>query len=366
MTVLHRLFSLSLALCCGPGFLSAQSLTVYPGDATNNGAVTSNDFLYLGLAYNYSGPPRPGSNNGLEFEPQPAQPWAYTFPNGANFAHADADGDGLVNYFYDAFPLYVHYGLQRPGIPIPEPILTGEPGVDPALMLDDSDVQDGVYNGQSFTLPLVLGTVNAPVEDLYGLAFSVFVDTQFVRASDLDFNFNESSWANPDNDRIYMTKVVAPDRLDVAWVRTDHNQRDGFGRIAQASIIIVIDVIDFQQSFQLRLDSVRMIDKFGNQLPVVGDTVTITVLPDAIAAGTDPSRTSFRLGPNPVQDRLRFDGAEEVERLALFNALGQPVLVARPLARSGEIALPPLPPGMYLVEVQTAHGRLLRKIQIRQ
>ena len=77
-----------------------QQVTVWPGDTDNNGLVNNLDFLQIGLAYNYLGTVRDTAT--VQWSGQTASPWT-TNPAGINSAYADANGDGLVNYFYDAF-----------------------------------------------------------------------------------------------------------------------------------------------------------------------------------------------------------------------------------------------------------------------
>lgn len=348
--------------------LRSQVLEVYPGDANNNGVVNNVDFLYLGLAYNYIGPERdPVAGNGLPFLPLPATPWQYEFFNGVNFAHADCNGDGLVNYFYDAFPLYVNYGQMRPDSVVADVFPPGLAGIDPAVHFDKSALPDEVNGGQQFNLPILLGDAQHPVEDLYGIAFSVFVDPAYVDADDVNFNFNELSWANPDNDRVFLYKKVSGERIDVAWVRTDHNQRDGFGRIGTADFIIIIDVIGVQQDFMMRIDSVKMIDKFGNQTAVAGDTVIIHMNSDGQPTSVDDAPSaSLRVQPNPVEHRLHVEYVDMIDQITLVNAMGQPVVREQISSNQAEIALPSLPSGIYLLEIRTASGLYVQKIQIQQ
>lgn len=363
--MIRFLFVLILVVT-GASVLRSQILQVYPGDANNNGVVNNVDFLFLGLAYNSFGPERdPVAPNGLAFLPQPATPWPSQFFNGVNFAHADCNGDGIVHYFYDAFPLYVNYGQMRPDSVTADVFPPGLAGVDPAVHFDHSALPNSLSGGQTFSLPIMLGDAQHPVEDLYGIAFSVFLDPDYVDADDVDFNFNELSWANPDNDRIFMYKKVSNERIDVAWVRTDHNQRDGYGRIGIADFIIIIDVIGYQQDFVMRIDSVKMIDKFGNQTAVAGDTIVVHLSPDGQATDVDSAHEKdFIARPNPADRHLTVKHEDIIEQITLVNALGQPVFQVKPKQNSANLDLPFLPSGIYLLEIRTTEGINLQTLQI--
>lgn len=363
-----RFLLVVILVSSGASLLRSQALQVYPGDANNNGVVNNVDFLYLGLAYNSIGPERdPVAGNNLSFLPQPAAPWPFQFFNGANYAHADCNGDGIVNYFYDAFPLYVNYGQIRPDSVTADVFPPGLPGVDPAVRFDHNALPAYLNGGQHFSLPIELGDAQHPVEDLYGIAFSVFIDPDYVDADDVDFNFNELSWANPDNDRIFLYKKVSNERIDVAWVRTDHNQRDGFGRIGTADFIIIIDVIGYQQDFIMRIDSIKMMDKFGNQTAVAGDSIVVHVAPDGQSTGVDAAQADdVVIQPNPASRHLYVAHPDPIGQITLVNALGQAVLQAQPEQTSATLDLPPLPSGIYLLEIRTEKGTYLRTIQIQQ
>ncbi|MCB9353884.1 MAG: T9SS type A sorting domain-containing protein [Lewinellaceae bacterium] len=348
----------------------SQNLSVYPGDVTDNGVVNNVDFLHLGLAYNFFGPQRDTViGNGLGFVPQPAYAWPFQFANGTNFAFADCNGDGVVNYFYDAFPIYVNYGLQRDTGVSPDLFVPGLPGIDPMLKFDGSALPGELHPGMSFTLPITLGDAQMPVEDLYGVAFSVIIDPLYIDANDVSFNFTQPSWANPDGDRIYMYKKVSDERIDVAWVRTDHNSVNGFGTIGVANFyIIIIDVIGYEQDVPIRIESIRMIDHFGNETLVAGDTLMLHIVEEENQQ-TDtqsPEDARLRIWPNPASDYLHIHADFEIQQLMLVNALGQPVIRLGDPGEAVQLPLAGLPAGMYVLELQSPGGVLTRTIRIQK
>lgn len=353
----HLLFFLLFSLT-GFAILKSQPLQVWPGDANNNGVVNNVDLLQIGMAYNNFGPERAVISSA--WQPQPATPWPLVAGNGVNMAYTDANGDGLVHFYYDAFPVYVHYGLTH-GTVTPDLFPPGIPGVDAPLFLDTFGSPIQVLGGAVLHLPLVLGTPAVPVEDLYGLAFSLHVDPAIIDVDDVSVNLDQISWANPDNDRIYATYPVSETRLDIAWVRTDHNERSGDGPVGIVSFIIIDDVVSLEEQFQIRIDSIHLIDRFGNQTAVAGDTLQITLLPDALTSTSRPGKTNApRVWPNPAHDRLRLRAAGVIQQAELSDALGRIVARLEPGMPEAEWPLPALPPGVYWLEVQL-HDRIFRQ-----
>jgi hypothetical protein len=346
--------------------LQSQTIKVWPGDANNNGVVNNLDFLYLGLGYNYFGSARDSIN--VNWSAQTAQPWNLLLnsasSNFPNLAYTDCNGDGIVNYNYDAFPIYVHYGLTHDTVN-QEIFIQGLPGIDPKLALDSSALPVTVQSGQQLNLPIVLGSSDLPVNDLYGLAFTVFVDPDFVDADQVQISFNEISWANPDNDRIFSVYRVSPERLDVAWVRTDHNDRNGFGKMGKFNFIVIDDVVDLQSQFNIRIENIKMIDKYGNESTAEGDTLTITVQPDALLDDDNLRNNQFlHIYPNPAKEQINVDSRQNIEQLALINTLGQRVLTVFPQQLKTVLDVSGLFSGIYLLEVHSEKGVRLEKIQI--
>jgi len=75
--------------------LAAQEAVIWPGDASDNGKVNGIDMLYWAHAYGTKGEPRPDASSDWSAQ-QMGAPWNERYPDGHNFAYADADGDGRI------------------------------------------------------------------------------------------------------------------------------------------------------------------------------------------------------------------------------------------------------------------------------
>ncbi|MEZ4921431.1 MAG: hypothetical protein R2792_20215, partial [Saprospiraceae bacterium] len=221
--------------------LRAQQVTVFPGDANNNGVVNNVDVLYIGMAHGFIGPARDSSLGNFPFEPVSAEAWPFTFDNGVNYAHADCDGDGYIHYLYDLFPILFNYNQSNPIFSNPETFNPGIPGIDPPIFFDTTNIPAAINGTQIISLPIVLGTEDQPVDDLYGIAFSIITDGEFAPATEVEIDLSDPSWANTDGDNFYMYVPIDENRIDVAWTRTDQNMKSGFGPIGRADFIIIID-----------------------------------------------------------------------------------------------------------------------------
>jgi Secretion system C-terminal sorting domain len=344
-----------------------QSLLVYPGDINNNGVVNKIDFLQLGLGYHFIGPPRNILGSNISFIPQVSPLWLFQLPGSLNMAYADCDGDGIVGFYNDGQAIIQNYGLERlfPA-PTNDVYPLADPELDPKLSFEDTNLPAQVNAGQVLNVPIVLGDSLMPASDIYGIAFSIFTDPTYIDLSLSKVDFTQSSWANPDNDRIFMYKKTAPDRMDVSWVRTDQNHRSGYGPIGVAEFVIIVDVVGLQQQIDIGIDSIYVIDKFGNVKAAVGDTITI--------GGNEASSSSIRentlsdqvrLIPNPATDYVLAEADFPFDRIEVYHLNG--TLIFRQMIEHQTKALIDLSKcdhdGMYLFKMTSDKGTVFKKLQ---
>ncbi len=347
--------------------LMGQFVQVWPGDANDNGAVNNVDFLYLGLGYNYVGPVRPNASNAFTGQPVPI--WSFALGpasanSGFNFAYSDCNGDGIINFPNDAIPIYAHYGMTH-GTVIPDVFPIGIQGVDAPLYFDLSAQDSVVHPGDTMSLPIHLGTSSLPIQDFYGIAFSIFVDTNWIDLNDAQIVAAPlGTWVNNDGDRITLVYRPANNRLDIAIVRTDHNERSGSGYIGKLDFIIIDDVVGFQEQLQLRIDSIRLIDGVGNVTAVAGDIVNFSI-ENPVAENPEPAPSpKIEIYPNPAQDVLLLNAHIQSGRMIIYDMWGRRVMDTALNASTQEFRLPPLPNGTYLVELKSEHVVHRQKLQI--
>lgn len=346
----HKQNLLLLLLLCS--LLTVRSQTpfvVWPGDANNNGIVNNNDLLQLGLAYNFFGPVRSTVNS--NWLAQTATPWNLNFANGLNLAYADCNGDGLINFVYDAFPIYVHYGKTH-GTPTPDVYPIGVQGVDAPLAFDHT-VANGIYApGNNLSIPILLGTAALPIDNFYGIAFSIQLDSTLMDVDQVKINFDGLSWINPDNDRIFSTYRASNSRLDVGWVRTDRNNQSGHGSIGVFEFIIIDNVVTVHQpEIKIIIDNIRLIDRFGNETAVAGDTLVLQMQPEVLSGSNLPSTNHLTIAPNPAKDFLYLSAPETIHTIRLFDMTGRLVTTYEPEQTDVKWALPPMPNGLYICEI---------------
>ncbi len=329
------------------GPVSCQMENVWPGDANSDNIVQHFDLLPIGLAFGEQGPLRAqAEDRATVWEGVFALPWAKDFANGLNYKHADCNGDGVVNE-YDVEAIRQNYGRNH-GPPLAAVDLPTT-DTDPIILVDvpaAGDLQDGA----SFRIPIILGEENNPVEDIYGVAYSIDFDPRFIDPTSLRIEYPVSWLGGEGVNMITLDRVFADEgRIDVAMTRIDQNEVSGFGPIG--FLHGIIDDIAGAAEAQIEVQGVLAIDLIQNPVPIRLEPPAILRLnPDILPPDV---RSVIYIYPNPTQDWINIVNNRqlEVEALDIFNAHGQRVLAGLQL-ENGRLSLGKLGAGVYFLRMK--------------
>lgn len=369
MKYIYRLLlSLSL-LCCTQYSLWGQIL---PGDADNNGRVENYDVLYTGYAYGEIGPSRIGESpeDDLEFI---SLLWESIFPSGVNFAYADADGNGAVD-FVDLITISTNYGAEH-GMVVTNQYLEGVPGVDPAIDFDRSAVPPVISENSTIQIPLYLGSAEQPLLDVNGIAFSIEYDAALIADLRLEL---EPAWMGRDSQLFMLQSAgeatpVNEGRLDAAMTRLGKQPVIAFGKIGTLSIIIEDDLIELlpddidQLPIAISVVGVAVIDGEFNTIPIVQDSIHLDVMhPAAISDAIEKSKSQLiKVFPNPAQSQLHFESVDFMQEIQVYSLSGQ-LLKKQPLSLTRNYVMPihGLPTGPLMVKIISEYGIISKKIWV--
>jgi len=92
-------------------------------------------------------------------------------------------------------------------------------------------------------LPIVLGNEKMPIEDLYGIAFSLQLDAKIMSIPNIEVDF-DNSWLGSDGDPLLSQANfnAQTGQLDIGLTKTNGNSIYGHGNIATLRIIILIEI----------------------------------------------------------------------------------------------------------------------------
>lgn len=359
-------FLLLTLLFCMPA--QAQ---IWPGDINDNGIVNHIDLLFFGHAFGHSGPARETAYQGFAWLERPAPaPWDLDFPGGHNFAYADCDGNGLID-FDDFWAVHTNYGNTHGNLS-PDPVSNGQLGIAPPLFL--IPWHSNLVEGAPAFFDIQLGTPNQLIEDFYGIAFSIRYDPD-VWLEDALFGFFGEGWIFEDypGDEIFQHVESFPEegRLDVVISRLNGLPADdGSGTIGSFFIVIedlVVGLNEDQVETSIALENVVLLDDNMAVKAVYADSLTVIIEDnDGISSTNEILPDQVRIQPNPCHEELWIFGDRlQLESITLVDVAGRPVYQAQPGQDRHLIPTDKLPDGFYLLEIRTPEGRLTEQILIR-
>lgn len=362
-----QLFSYLFFFLCSAFFTAAQT-SIHPGDANNNGRVEKTDFLYIGYAYDFIGPARINQETSFDAIDLPLL-WDDFFPDDTNFAFADCDGNGWVNW-QDLLVSLTNYSEEADNVEEVE-YLIGEAAFDPQLQLDIDPNDFQLQAGSSFSFPLLLGTSNDPIDNFLGIAFTIEYDSDIIK--DIRIDFDLDSWINTDSDLfLFQDEPFGSDgQLDAVTVRYGQsNTVSGGGIIGEVSIIIEDNLVDLLPSDSIgtivTVKDIKMLDNAFNDLPVASDSINIMIYgPDAITnlPSIDLER-GIRVFPNPTYSDVNIHSSFGLEEIKTYNVLGE--LIQTHFLngeKSFRLSLPQVGTSEWLlVEITTELGSISKRI----
>jgi hypothetical protein len=331
---------------------SVTDEAVWPGDANADNLAHHIDLLSIGIGYGASGPTRVNQDNA--WSPIAAMDWDSTFADGTNYKHADCNGDGLIDEL-DRLVLIDNYGLSH-GVPQPVTELPGT-DLDPPAFIDFPVNQP---NGTTFQAPILIGEANAPVQNAYGVAFTVQFDPEVISPDEIEVVYPTSWFGEPGVNTLTVDKVYPDGRIEIAMTRIDQNNVSGHGQVAY--IIGIIDDIAGLTQSNVSVEKTYCIDLDENRLPIQGMETTFKVVSSKEA---EFGKGVFKLFPNPATDWVNIVSPHgfQIDQVQLLNLNGQVLPVQAENNR--RISLANLPSGVYLVRIATGktvvHKRIVKE-----
>ncbi|MEM9822003.1 MAG: T9SS type A sorting domain-containing protein, partial [Bacteroidota bacterium] len=317
---------------------------VWPGDADDDNIANHLDLLSLGLTYGLEGPSRP--NNDIGWQAMAALDWPGTFINGINHKNADCNGDGIVDD-QDLFAIENNYGLTH-GPVLPFVGVTSSPN-DPALFVDLPSEND-LSIGTPFVAPVLLGTEDLPIDNIYGLAFTIEFDPTVLDPNQTFVEVVPNWMGTPDTDLISINRTLADQGIiEVALSRIDQQNVGGHGPIAH--FIGIIDDVLGKTEVEVNIRDIRAITAEEQAVPLHN--------PEQVVILTNTTNTEnviegLMVFPNPTNDFLHIqnESNQPVDAVRIYNVLGQQLRVLKQFNDSQIINVANWTPGIYFVRLE--------------
>lgn len=338
----------------------AQVLTVWPGDANNNGIVNHVDLLMIGRGMGEAGQGR--DTISIAWGPHFLQGgWPQSNPLFPDLGYADCDGSGLIDGF-DVNAVEQNYGLTWGGSVDPDSntlVASGAPLIE-IRMIPDSIILSGSTTVQA---DIWVGGSGAIVDSLYGIAFTLTFDTTLVDTVNLNL---DGGWINFDTSSIQVSRIdYIAGRIEFALTRVNRsNAVNGYGSIGNISIVMD-DNIRVASTYELPINIIH-----AHALTESGASVYLSPVNDTLGINTalTPPQSLPRIAVYPVparsELRIRAEHLQNVE-LSIHDTQGKLILQqTHETLDTHQISVAGWPAGIYILEIKTPEGVQRAKLTI--
>ena len=317
---------------------------VWPGDVNYDGVVNNLDLLPIGLFFGETGPQRP--NASLLWTAQVAPDWDTATAN-YNLKHVDTDGDSTITAL-DTAAISLNYSLTHPrgaGSRSPVPLWLQGP--------------DAIHPGDTAVFEVYAGDSTWKMQEAYGLAFSISYPNSAVQAS-LQFTSGLADLS----ELIYLQKHFAGlGLIEAAVSRTDHTPKSGIVKIGELTVITP-GTAPLGQTLALEVQDISAMNARGQVQSLQATTTNIEVT-SRTGFHHQPLRWQVELYPNPADHELFITADIDLERVTVLDIVGKQVPVKVTVnANRAKVNTTTLQQGLYLVQIETEQGTLIRKVLV--
>lgn len=353
-------------LLASEGFLQPLPLlaaplsdSIWPGDANQDGISDQFDLLALGIGYGSTGPARP--NASLNWQAQWATNWNDSLITQVNYKHLDCNGDGIINAA-DTLALNLNFGLIHNKT---DSLSTNGPPIYLNIL------EDSVAIGDTATLLIELGSDSMPANDIYGIAFTLNLDTSLYQLPSAKLDYS-NSWLGVKNvDMITFDKTLEGEQqIALAMVGTDQLDRQGYGRVGKISIIMIDDLAgkkDLYETFSGAITNLIAVNHKGELRSLHICPADSAILYKRTTAIDPTAPLALSIYPNPAREWIKIKirlNDTQADSYRLLNMHGQIVKTYDQAFREAVIPVAELASGLYFIEILVNGRSYVERVQI--
>lgn len=332
---------------------------VFPGDANRDGIVDMWDLMTVGSHIGQYGVAR--ANTNLSWTPTSAANWGSSLETGVNIKNADLNGDGIISAL-DTAVISANFGKVNSIVSEKTPELS-------QIELQVLTTSNAAGQGDMVEITVLVGSSALPIIDAHGLSFSVGYDADLVQENTMTVDFLTASWLTRYDAFIAMSKMVNRGRIEAGIARSQDRGVSGRGEVTKIRAIVVDDLNGFHVGdkpvARFRINDVYMMDKQGRRIQIEGKEIAI---PIKVVKKDEPMKESdLLMFPNPSSDFMSFylNGVNNIESLRVVDMMGKEVMRQNSVkGKQATVYFDNLATGMYIAEVTTEKGKIIKKIQV--
>ena len=331
---------------------------VWAGDANQDGRVDISDIFQIGDNIGQYGFKR--TNTTSAWSPQSADNWR-PLSEVADPKYADTNGDGMVTVS-DTAAIMKYYGNAST--------------IYPERTAAESKIQTFLLNsaqsvrpGDMIEILVLLGSSDYPAIDTRGLSFSVDYSAQKIDEKSLVVDFGKFNWLSRYDAFLTASKIPSVGTVDAAIVRSRDRGASGHGQVGTIRAIVIDDINGFREGdkpvVRFKLRDALLSDGKGRFTTARGSEIAIPLaIVDKNAVLTE---ADVKLFPNPTSDFAEFylNGYNKIQSVRILDIRGREVQSVKNVnSKQTRIDMSEFPNGLYMAEILTEKGRVVKKLQV--
>jgi hypothetical protein len=332
---------------------------VWAGDANQDGRVDIADIFPIGENIGQYGFKR--NNTSGAWSPQSSDNWRIVTSDVADPKYADTNGDGMVN-ISDTSAMMKNYGRAN--------------SIYPERMAEESKLQSflvssaqSVKPGDMIEILVLLGSADNPAIDTRGLCFSVDYSATKIDESTLNVDFGKFNWLSRYDAFLTASKIPKKGTVDAGIVRSLDRGASGHGEVGKIRAIVIEDISGVLESdkpvVRFKLKDAVIVGSHGRLTKVKGSEISIPLeVGNKTVALQESDVIMF---PNPTSDFAEFylNGYNKIESIRILDMRGREVRSMKNInGKQSRIDLSEMSNGLYMAEVMTEKGRVVKKLQV--
>jgi hypothetical protein len=300
---------------------------MYPGDCNKDNLVNHLDLFPIGIFYNKLGYPRHLDDTAISFSPKKTTHWFFQ-SNGVNAAHADVDGNGIVNND-DKLIYQANFGNSKGNY---TPLLSGV----------SSSVQLKLSIGDTIDLNSPTGKVNIPVLinsatkiNAYGIGYSYTIRVLNKSNAPLDSFYPHAKFINTniwdEKETIFVKDTISfREHVNVAYVRINQANGDmdpqaGIIEVVTDEVLLGIANQKDVSYINILLKEVSLIDKDMTTIPITPVSKRI-YFRKAASSISSTILTTLKVYPTLIDEQFSIEKLNtKLENYTIYNTLGQEI-----------------------------------------
>ncbi|MDZ7876826.1 MAG: T9SS type A sorting domain-containing protein [Saprospiraceae bacterium] len=331
---------------------------VWLGDANTDGRIDMSDIFPLGDNIGQYGTNR--TNRVTAWTPQSVNNWR-PLSELPDPKHADTNGDGIVSAS-DTAAIMKYYGLANTIYPE----RTAEGMKIQTFLLSSAT---SIRPGDMIQILVLLGSADNPAIDTRGLSFSVDYSFQKIDEKSLVVDFGKFNWLSRYDAFLTASKIPSVGTVDAGIVRTLDRGASGHGQVGTIRAIVIEDLAGFHEGdkpvVRFKLRDAVMTDGRGHFTAAQGSEI---VIPIAVSSKTTAVKEAdLLMFPNPTSDFAEFylNGNNTIQSIRVYDMRGREVSSVKNVnSKQARLDMTDLTNGLYMAEVMTEQGRVVKKMQV--